>query len=526
MVCPCRPDGDEEGFTLLAVAGIFLVILLFLGVLSDSAGEQVVVEGRSANAAAASAEARAGLDLVVSDLQTGVSTSNVEPNVWETITPAGQVAACPGTGSTPCFELASNVTAGSQTGNDPAEAVYQVVGETGCGKSPTLCAKVGYQAELVHNDYVGYLMFDNYETLAPSLYPNGYPSGQGCTSDEQSGGPLFSSGCLYPAYYGNTSQNVFDGAIRTNASFLVFCGDPTVQSATVNRYPGDTATSFPQAPGCSAPPGTVYPSQSASDLPFPTPTDLTTLEQIAGTVTGSGGDTTIVASPSGLSVDGTAEAYPQSGVVYVDGTATVSGVVSGGLTVVASQDVVVSSNLTYGCPSGDTAVSSDVWTSAGLPSSVDTACTSPSGVTTQNLTGLIAGGNVELDWQDGADLQVDAAMLADSGTVFTPGFDTDADTDSSPITASGSGSGPAYLGVFGAIAENYRGGFGAYDETSGTADFGSIVYGYGEDFVYDSRLLTSQPPWFITPKASPWQVTSLVGLPPAKATLVADGPVG
>ena len=55
------------------------------------------------------------------------------------------------------------------------------------------------------------------------------------------------------------------------------------------------------------------------------------------------------------------------------------------------------------------------------------------------------------------------------------------------------------LTVYGAIAQYYRGAVGTF---SG----GSVASGYVKSYDYNYRLKNREPPFFITPTDSPWQI--------------------
>ena len=58
------------------------------------------------------------------------------------------------------------------------------------------------------------------------------------------------------------------------------------------------------------------------------------------------------------------------------------------------------------------------------------------------------------------------------------------------------------LNVTGAIAQKFRG-------PVGTGTSSSIATGYYKNYVYDSRLSVMQPPYFLKPDSSPWQVSAI-----------------
>jgi hypothetical protein len=58
------------------------------------------------------------------------------------------------------------------------------------------------------------------------------------------------------------------------------------------------------------------------------------------------------------------------------------------------------------------------------------------------------------------------------------------------------------LNITGAIAQKYRG-------PVGTSSNGVAVSGYSKNYLYDTRLQTLQPPYFLQPTVSPWQLKAM-----------------
>jgi hypothetical protein len=170
-------------------------------------------------------------------------------------------------------------------------------------------------------------------------------------------------------------------------------------------------------------------------------------------------------APSWASFSGTATTnYDCSrGSAYVQGTA------SGQMTIVARDDVVVTDDLTLA-----------------------------TGTTGTDVVGLVAGNYV---WvyhpvnSTGANLSgspvvndVQAAVLSLRHSVVVQNW-----SKGTPLGT---------LNVTGAIAQKFRG-------PVGTGSSSSIASGYYKNYVYDSRLSVMQPPYFLKPDSSPWQVAAI-----------------
>lgn len=156
------------------------------------------------------------------------------------------------------------------------------------------------------------------------------------------------------------------------------------------------------------------------------------------------------------------------------GTAFVEGTVKGQVTVAAKDDVVITNNLVYANDGTDT-----------------------------NVTGLIAGNYI---WvyhpvnSNGSNLlsssasvhNIDAAILSLRHSFLVQNW-----AKGNPLST---GSTSTKLNVVGAIAQKFRG-------PVGTGNGSTASSGYLKDYVYDSRLLTLQPPYFLKPVSSPWQAS-------------------
>lgn len=499
-----RPD--EDGYILAAVLGLLLVIMLFLGLITDATSTEIVTSARLSNRDFAQSEARSGYDAFLGQLEANPSfiTSGAYKNYpavsgWETINPNGSISPCPTSGVVACYRIkVTNNPAVSSSGLQvhPESATVTVEATYDCnGSGFGFCSDAAYQADLVRRSYLDYLYFNNHESLAPDLYPSGtqYAYSSSCNTT------LDTASCLYPVFQANPSggnADVIDGPVHTNSPWFLVCGDPTFDGVVTYATGGTGAT---PGPGCSSPnPTFALGEHGVAPIPLPTPTDVSTLEQIAGAKYTYSGNTSIFASASGLTItNGSTTSnldYPPSGVIYVNGNASIAGVVAGGLTLVATGNISVYGNLTYNCAGPGVNVGTPGWYCTGV------------GGAEPDMTGLIADGNIQIDWNSGAGLAVDAAMMAIGGTVYTPGWN-------SSTTHVSSGVQPV-LYINGAIVENWQGAFGTYDTSTGT-----LQSGYAKDFSYDPRMISMQPPWFLTPLAGEWARVSLSAIPPASSGL-------
>jgi hypothetical protein len=188
-----------------------------------------------------------------------------------------------------------------------------------------------------------------------------------------------------------------------------------------------------------------------------------------------------------------------------EGDAIVQGNLSGQLTVVADNNVVVDNHLTY----------TDCAANSAPPSSVNlnnfaALCAYSTG-STNDVMGLIAQNDVEVNNPDshsvstGADgstctagtpdiqctphnLTIDAAILALNHSFIVNNYD--------------SGSPLGSLSVFGSIAQKYRG-------PVGTGSNGNVSTGFSKNYQWDPRLGILSPPSFLAPGTPSWNLAGV-----------------
>ena len=159
------------------------------------------------------------------------------------------------------------------------------------------------------------------------------------------------------------------------------------------------------------------------------------------------------------------------------GTAVVSGNVDGQVTVSAKDDIVVTGDVTVQDAVSDTDVvglvaGSYVWVYHPVDSGGNNLLTSAASV--HNLQ---------------------AAILSLRHSFLVQNWQYGVALSSSSSTAS-------KLNVTGSISQRYRG-------PVGTGNASGPVSGYLKNYVYDQRLKNLQPPYFLKPDATPWQVVTV-----------------
>ena len=197
-------------------------------------------------------------------------------------------------------------------------------------------------------------------------------------------------------------------------------------------------------------------------------------------------------------------------VIYVDslGTSCAAGSSSGvGYPRTASgESTTVSTTTDYSCNRGTAYVSGSYDTQVTVTAKDDIVVTADvtdaDNQTTTNILGLIAGNYVWVyhpvngsgnNVLTTAVYNIDAAILALRHSFLVQNWREGSALSTSTATK---------LNVTGSIAQKYRGPVGTGTGTSAST-------GYLKNYVYDSRLLVLQPPYFLTPDASPWTVSKI-----------------
>lgn len=338
----------------------------------------------------------------------------------------------------------------------------------------------------------------HYGEPSTDSYPNG-PSG-GVTIPAI--GPP--NDCVVQFYSGD----VLDGPVFSDDTFRM-CGTPQFLASVLsgNSY---SSSIYTTAPGSCTPvnPATTFlgpAPQTAENAPPQTATaDQTpamnhgcyiagggnTTTNVTMSLSVSGSTTTVTWSGTGASVQNAGSntndcASPilvsslSSGLIYVNGSITVSGTMTGALDIVAGTNsttpanITVAGNLTY--PAAHIATAAN-----GLESDPD------------DVLGLIANNSVEV--AEVTNMTIDAAVLALKDSFYVQDWQ--------------SGS-YGTLTVFGSIAQNFRGPVGT---TGGT--------GFTKSYHYDSSLQSLWPPYFIPPQGVAWSATSFSELPAGLASSV------
>lgn len=440
-----------------------------------------------------------------------------------------RLAPCPvGDRRSPCFQLSVNFNPGVQGG-----AVVESLGSSYCNTSRSECAgKVGLRSSVRRRSFLEFLIHADSESLEVAALPAaaraGYPVG--CDRQADSTSPPRPAGCVDAAYHGvATSFDVVDGPIHSNDSRILICGQPrftsTVEVFTPPRPgapppPGTPGSPWRPAlePGCgrggsSGPVGGTFIIGPALSLPFepraghPDPfVRAQTIAAAGNNPVSLAGDHDIVLDNDSMRIDGGAtQDFPDSGVVFIGGNASVKGRIDGRLSIVAGGNITVTDDVVYAC--------------SGLGAT-------PFPANCDDALGLNARGSIILQYRP-ADLTVHAAMASVTRSVFVDRWlersdfrivCTFAEFSASPYCGGAPLTKAPTLFIRGAIVGHYRGVYGAYD--SGPAGRpgspeGLLISGFTKNFVYDQRFReTIQPPYFVEPVSTAWARIDEVEVPP------------
>lgn len=165
-----------------------------------------------------------------------------------------------------------------------------------------------------------------------------------------------------------------------------------------------------------------------------------------------------------------------------NGTAYVSGNLQGRTTLGADKDIIITGDLTYASDLASTPQvdGTDV---LGLVANNDVWVYHPVDGSGNNL--LPAASEVH---------NIQAAVLSLQHSFLVQSWDWGA-----PLTG-----GNGKLNVTGSISQKFRGAVG-------TSSSGVQNHGYVKNYVYDPRLVTIPPPYFLQPKQAPWLVSKTSG---------------
>jgi Tfp pilus assembly protein PilX len=539
---------EERGFTMMVALFVMVVTALLLGasyiaLVNDSQLTRTNLDQQRALAAA-----QAGIASYTYQL-------NANPNYWEgCVAPTNQ--AVPGStdsGSTEYYNdtplIASTAATGTtctsntavtymiESSSSAADGTFRVSATgwsgptsvsnvTNCTPSNN-CVERTLVAQYRRESFLNFVYYTDYETLDPSvLYnPNNNPT-EPTDCEVHYPGRGNDCGGAINFFTGDT----ISGPLHSEDT-LAICGDGTSSDGpTFGRTSADTiqaAGLAVETNGCQLTEHMVgtYTTTAPSLTPPPSNSQLLDDAENGGYV--CTGKTTIVLNGTTLSITntdsqnntttypcptGSSEPYPSNGVIYVQsdssgcsviytpftadtayttdsscGDALVSGDYSSSLTIASGNDIVVDGNIypntvslagnpsTPPTPTGDALLGLVAQAFVRVYHQV----TGRSGSTSGNC------GNGSSNGTSYSDLYIYAAILAVSHSFIVDNYDC-----GSPLGT---------LHIYGALAQLFRG-------TVATGSATTISTGYAKDYVYDDRLASLEPPYFLNPVDSAWYV--------------------
>ena len=329
--------------------------------------------------------------------------------------------------------------------------------------------------------------WSNYETVDPALggsYTNcNYYYGQ------SAGYPP--SGCSIEF----DSNDVLDGPVFSNDTFRM-CGTPEFES-TIESGNTYSNPNYVTASGCGSstpnfadgPPTGVSNTPPQSSIPSSDPTYALSYGcEFTGNVTlslstspATNPTTTLIAWSGGTLATGSQSwcgsgssgtitlSAMKSGLIYAGGNISVSGSMTGGLDLIADNNITITGNVTYPTANVVTAANGTMYDSS-------------------DALGLVALNFISLSPPNTNGMTIDAAILSLTDSFYLPNWGGVPDEGT--------------LTVFGSIAQDFRGPVGtAYSN-------GTVDTGFAKSYHYDTSLQTLWPPYFVPPTSAAWGATT------------------
>ncbi|HMS25266.1 MAG TPA: hypothetical protein PKB15_06255 [Acidimicrobiia bacterium] len=287
------------------------------------------------------------------------------------------------------------------------------------------------------------------------------------------------------------------GTVHTNADSIKYCGD--IDQGLEFTSEGGSAESASDDFGATFCGTDLTPPSGAVKLPQFLPGQIgntgknvvnnslietSVFKALAGGGTppySRTGNTDIELFPSGIKFGTSAEiAYPPNGVIYVQGTATVKGKFSRGLSIYATSNVTISGNIEYQSLNGDMF---NGFTGTEPPPDV--------------ILGIATAGDIVLECgttfatptvaPECPNRNVVAVLDAPNGRVMNNNW----------ATAKVSDDPPEFV-LYGSIISYYHPVFGSYLSvpSDAGAPAGTLENGWAKTITYDPRLADQQPPYF------------------------------
>ena len=256
-----------------------------------------------------------------------------------------------------------------------------------------------------------------------------------------------------------------EGPVHTNGTFNmygdpIFTGPVTQSGSAINYYHGGPPQDEPVFEGGFT---SGVPQVNFASATNPVITNIKTSAQSSGGLSLSGNTTIQLESSGKIQVTNSTKfgnnnpheiSIPANGSIFVTGgTATVWGTLNGQLSIGCDSDILISDNILY---------HQDPRTN---PASTD-------------ILGLVAQNNINVGATGPYNLEIDASLVALTGSFQVPGWSTFAKGN---------------MVQFGGLVNNTSGCTGSFDPSTGR-----VVSGYNQIMAYDARLQgVLTPPGFV-----------------------------
>lgn len=303
-------------------------------------------------------------------------------------------------------------------------------------------------------------------------------------------------------------SDIIEGKVHTNGDSITYCGalgilPPftfTARTASAQEEDfcgtGDTPPEVTAKPEGEYLPGQIDKAGKNNDSSVFTA--LAGGVSSAYYVTGAGG--WIELFPNGIKIYTASNPnpdlipYPPNGVMYVEGTAYISGEFSRGLSIYASGDVLIFDDITYRSSDGSSTFNGEGGTPAAdvMPPDAILGIATPGNITLacgdQNPTPVTA---TPCDSR-----HIVAVLDAPNGRVYNNSWGGNNPGDGAP--APNYPTLPPRVVIYGSIISYYHPVFGSYLSvpSDAGAPAGTLENGWAKTITYDPRLADQQPPYF------------------------------
>jgi hypothetical protein len=531
-----RPD---QGIALVAVLGTMFVLTLFLSASLAYALQTSSAARRDEDAKTAMAAAQAGLEDYLARL-------NADTNYWTTttdpanpaLTTTGPGRTIQGAGGQPATYRYQLVTTPAQTAQSGVVGL-RVTGTSAPGPGRPAISRT-LTATLQPKGFLNFVYVSDVEVGDPALnnspagcaahyYDSPSRSGLGCDeimwiADDTVNGPLHSNDALqingavrflspttessWPAIQdaSSTDQTWWGAATYPLGGYSPHYAPPlelpTANTELLKQVEPDVDGDGQVGPGCYYTGSTriifqgttmrvLSPSTTAPDTPVRCLDVANSSQEQVKPI-----PAVIYVAPTASSCTQGALGYPRTGEYVTTGASSASH-----WTTATSATGNTGSTTNYDCQRGSVYIQGTADTQVTVSAEDDVVVTGDLLLADQgsgaDVIGLIAGNYVwvyhpvdavgnNLDATDVGTIQAAILSLRHSFVVQN--------NDEGSLLGS--------LTVLGSIAQKFRG-------RVGTLQHGSLTNGYTKNYIYDHRLAYLQPPYFLKPTSSPWQIRTI-----------------